>query len=189
LLKFYKSGALIADIAVANNQSSANTLKIGYNAYSAQYEFLIGDIAEIIIYNASLNDAEIYVVNTYLANKYCLNSQVAMPVADDESVCGTGTAVLTASGALNYRWYATASDNIILGTDPTYTTPVLAQTDTFYVANYNDTLESVRTDVIVTVTPLPAVTVSADEEICAGEQVTLSAAMWWVCSHGRLAMR
>lgn len=175
LLKFYKSGALAANVTVANNQASVNTLKIGFNDYAPQSEFLYGDIAELIVYNRSLSDEEVYNVNVYLANKYCFNSNVAVPTASSTSICGPGSVQLDASGGLNYIWYSSATDNTPIGNTASFTTPVLTETTTFYVANFNDTLESVRLPVTVTVNPLPSVSAPADAEVCNGDQVTLTA--------------
>lgn len=147
-LQFYKSGVLVQNHVVGNVQPTLNTVKIGY---STVYEVLNGDIAEIIIYNRSLNDAEVYQVNTYLANKYCFNANVPQPSASNETECGPTSVVLTASGGTQYRWYDDLSSSTILGTNSTFVTPVLSVTDTFYVANYDGSLESPRTMVIANI--------------------------------------
>ena len=150
---------------IINNQPTPNQIKIGFNG---TWEALIGDIAEIIIYDRALSPEEIFTVNTYLANKYCLNTTVPMPVASNQSSCGAGSVTLTASGGIHYRWYADTNTSTPLDTTAAYTTPILFATDTFYVANYNDTLESARTMVIAAVNPIPIVSIdlSSIDTLC-----------------------
>jgi ASPIC and UnbV/FG-GAP-like repeat/Secretion system C-terminal sorting domain/Ig-like domain CHU_C associated len=62
------------------------------------------------------------------------------PTASDVSIPAPGTAVLEADGD-NLAWYDSPGGNVALGTGPSFTTPFLAATDTFYVENtelYND---------------------------------------------------
>lgn len=63
----YRMGEPKVQFNVKNNQPNVNTLKIGSNG---RLEVLNGDIAEIIIYNYSLNEEEIKLVNAYLISKY-----------------------------------------------------------------------------------------------------------------------
>ena len=158
-LLFYKSGVLVQKKIIANNQPTINEVKIGY---SGSFEVLNGDIAEIIIYNKSLSDSEVYQVNTYLANKYCLNGNIPQPTANNQSNCGPSSFDLTASGATHYKWYSDLLSTVPIDTNAIYTTPLLTVSDTFYVANYNDTLESMRIMVIATIHPLPEVAFSLD---------------------------
>lgn len=154
-ISFYKSGALAVNDDIAILQPTPQTFKIGSRGDA--YEVLNGDIAEIIVYDRSLNEAEMYQVNTYLANRYCFNSNVAVPLASGDSRCGAGQDTLTASGAVHYRWYDGPFSSNILDTNAVFITPLLTATDTFYVANYNDTLESPRIAVVAVVLPLPSV--------------------------------
>ena len=48
--------------------------------------------------------------------------------------CGVGTVNLSATGT-NVRWYATPTGGAALGTGPTFTTPVINSTTTFYAAS------------------------------------------------------
>ncbi|HNW89231.1 MAG TPA: T9SS type A sorting domain-containing protein [Bacteroidales bacterium] len=160
-LQFYKSGILVQNKVIANIQPTLNSIKIGY---SGSFEVLNGDIAEIIIYNKSLSDAEIYQVNTYLANKYCFNSSVPQPTASSQTSCGPSSFILSASGGIHYRWYSDLNSTTPLSTDAYYTTPLLTSSDTVYVANYNDTLESARTIVTATIFPLPIVTLALNPD-------------------------
>lgn len=151
-MDFYKNGVLSANHTVHDNQASLNQIQIGYGLG----EYLYGDIAEIIIYNRSLNASEIYQVNTYLANRYCFNTNVPQPVCQNQTSCGPSSFSLTATNGYRYKWYDNITSLQPIDTSATYITPVLLTSDTFYVANYNDTLESVRTQVIANVLPSPS---------------------------------
>ena len=153
-ISFFKSGVLAANLAIANTQPSVNELKIG--SKGNPYEVLNGDIAEILIYNKSLSAQELYNVNTYLANRYCFNTNVPQPVCQNQTSCGPTSFSLTATGGYKYKWYNSATSLQPIDTSATYVTPVLLISDTFYVANYNDTLESIRTQVIANVLPSPS---------------------------------
>lgn len=72
------------------------------------------------------------------------------------SRCDTGTVTLTASGAQGnqeYRWYTASTGGSPVGTDPSFTTPNLSSTTTYYVSFYNPTTgcETGRTSVVATV--------------------------------------
>ncbi len=57
----------------------------------------------------------------------------ALPVTNDISRCGTGTVTLTASDTAIVHWYNASSGGILLQTGPTFTTPVLSSTTTYFV--------------------------------------------------------
>lgn len=65
--KLYRRGEPRVDFNVKNNQPDVNAVKIGSNG---RLEVMNGDIAEILIYNRSLTEAEIKEVNRYLLSKY-----------------------------------------------------------------------------------------------------------------------
>jgi subtilisin family serine protease len=72
------------------------------------------------------------------------------------SRCDAGTVILQASasaGTLN--WYETPTGGNSLGTGPSFTTPSISSTTTFYVDATNNGCTSVRTSVLATVNPSP----------------------------------
>jgi gliding motility-associated-like protein len=78
------------------------------------------------------------------------------PVTSGASLCGSGSAALTASGAStgqSYLWYpnATATVPIAGATTSTFTTPVLTSTTTYYAVILNGTCESARTPAVATI--------------------------------------
>ncbi|MBS1528525.1 MAG: hypothetical protein JST19_22960, partial [Bacteroidetes bacterium] len=57
----------------------------------------------------------------------------ANPVGTPATVCSGSVATLQASGGDSYSWYASSSGGAVLGTGPTFVTPVLTTTTTYYV--------------------------------------------------------
>ena len=62
---------------------------------------------------------------------------VLPPVVTSGSTCGAGTVTLTAAGATGaaqYKWYASLSSPAVINTGANFTTPILTHDTTFYVA-------------------------------------------------------
>ena len=93
----------------------------------------------------------------------------ALPTVDagaDQAVCDGGSVTLSASGAATYAW-----DNNI--TDATAFTPTATAT---YTVTGTDANGCSNTDAVdVTVNALPTLDAGADQAVCDGESVTLSA--------------
>jgi signal transduction histidine kinase len=71
------NGEHIIHHPITNNQPASNTLKIGYNALKVHpldsvTEVLNGDIAEVIMYDRSLQESDLADVHHYLLSKYSL---------------------------------------------------------------------------------------------------------------------
>ncbi len=150
---FYKSGIPVVSGALNNNQPSVLPLHIGWCDFISPggWEVLNGDIAEVLMYDGALSPEELEQVHTYLADKYTFNGDVPLPTAQDVSICGAGSATLTATGGDAYRWYDSPDGTVPLSTEAIFVTPVLTTTTTFYVANFNGQLQSQRVPVTVTV--------------------------------------
>ena len=91
-------------------------------------------------------------------------------------LCGTGSITLNATtdvGTIN--WYASSTDNTILGTGNQFTTPAITQNTTYYAEAFNNGCTSgVRTPINIVVYAFPNVN---DEEItfCQGSDTELDA--------------
>lgn len=151
--EFYKNGISVGGGSLANNQPSPLRVHVGWNDFTSPgtWEVLNGDIAELIIYDGALSPAELEQVHAYLADKYAFNGDVPMPTAQGATVCGSGSATLTAAGGDAYRWYDSPEATVPLATTASFITPVLTSTTTYYVANFNGELQSLRVPVTVTV--------------------------------------
>ena len=95
------------------------------------------------------------------------------PTVTGMTVCSGNSATLTASGGSSYEWYASLTSGAVLGTGPTFVTPILTATTNFYVVATINGCVSARTLVTATVTPAPQQPVSPNQSICAGSKVTL----------------
>lgn len=105
-------------------------------------------------------------------------SLAANPTVVGATVCANNSAILTASGAQDYVWWDASSGGNQVGSGPTFPTPVLTQTTTYYVEGI--TASGCRTEripVVATVTQAPgAPTVSAQPYIiCINSRATLQA--------------
>ncbi|MBK8846841.1 MAG: hypothetical protein IPO27_09995 [Bacteroidetes bacterium] len=92
------------------------------------------------------------------------------PTASGVTRCGFGSVNLTATalGGFTLRWFDAPTGGTQLGTGSPFSYFVGA-TDTVYVEEYNGGCAGPRTEVIITVTPSPDVTVSAtNNPICDG---------------------
>ncbi|MFC0516100.1 PKD-like domain-containing protein [Mucilaginibacter angelicae] len=101
---------------------------------------------------------------------------VAAPQVPATTVCYNGSAVLTASGASgNYTWYDSATGGSILSSGPTYVTPNLTTTATYYVESSSNDCVSARTAVTVKVNPQPSPPTAENVSVCSGSSAKLTA--------------
>jgi gliding motility-associated-like protein len=119
-------------------------------------------------------------VNGCTSNRTAVSVTVIPPVAAPQvpatSVCYNGSAVLTATGAGgNYTWYDSAVGGTILSSGPTYVTPNLTASATYYVESASNDCISTRTKVTVTVNPQPLPPTVQDASVCSGTSAKLTA--------------
>lgn len=102
----------------------------------------------------------------------------AAPDAEDVLSCEASSFELTASGADegNYRWYDSLTDETVLGTNSSFTTPEINITSSFFVSIVSGVCESERTEVraIIEIVPTPTISFD-DDEVCVGLTSTLVA--------------
>ncbi|MBS1555621.1 MAG: gliding motility-associated C-terminal domain-containing protein [Bacteroidetes bacterium] len=101
------------------------------------------------------------------------------PSATGGSSCGPGAVTLNATGATGsqvYRWYADASTTSILFTGPSFTTPLLSNSTTYFVSIFDSGIcESARTAVTATINPVPTAPTAVGASGCASSSLTLTA--------------
>lgn len=129
------------------------------------------------------NTAGIYPVTLTIQSSYgCIDSVTntiginPLPIANagpDITICTGDTTALSASGGITYRWFPAA-----FLSDSTVPNPRAYPSDTTdYVVVVSDKNGCVDTDTVrVNVNPLPAVTVTSDDTICATSRIQLNAA-------------
>ncbi len=93
------------------------------------------------------------------------------------SVCGPGTVTLGATASAGtIHWYSASTGGSSLGTGPSFTTPSIIVTTTYYVdATSNGCTTGSRTPVVATVNPIPTITGVTPGSVCGPGTVTLGA--------------
>ncbi|MBL7891275.1 MAG: T9SS type A sorting domain-containing protein, partial [Bacteroidia bacterium] len=90
--RIYVDGTLENSVADANGDLTPPTTRIGRHATTANGGFK-GDMAELIIYNYRVNNAQLNIVNSYLAAKYNLtiaNDKFSYDATNGTDVAGIG---------------------------------------------------------------------------------------------------
>ncbi|MBX2968400.1 MAG: VCBS repeat-containing protein [Cyclobacteriaceae bacterium] len=159
--------------SVCEGQNITLTVVATGNApLSYQWQKDLINIAGATSSTLSLNVIEIGAVGSYTcvvsnacgfvtsnAASISVNPTPEAPLTTSAERCGPGTVVLTALNGTdgNFRWYTQASGGSAIAgaVNNIFTTPALTTTTSYYVANSNGLCESVRTEVIATVHPLP----------------------------------
>ncbi|HEX3383875.1 MAG TPA: hypothetical protein VHS53_01740, partial [Mucilaginibacter sp.] len=100
---------------------------------------------------------------------------ISNPTAIGASICAGNTAILQASHADSYTWYDAASGGNVVGTGPSFVTPVLSASTTYYLQGTTNGCVSPLIPVPVSVTPAPAMPTATGAAICTGGSVTLHA--------------
>ncbi|WPV01218.1 PKD-like domain-containing protein [Mucilaginibacter sp. cycad4] len=121
-----------------------------------------------------------YYVQTTVAGCTSPRTAVAVyitgkPDVTGAAVCAGGVATLFASGGQSYSWYASSAGGTVLGTGPSFVTPPLSKTTTYYVVAVINSCISMPTAVVAKVNAPPATPVASNVSTCSGSVVTLHA--------------
>ena len=105
-----------------------------------------------------------------------VNPNPAAPTfAGPVTICSGSTAVLTPTGpGGTYNWYSAPVGGSLLATGPSFTTPVLSNSTTYYVQDISG-CGSALTPITVNVNATPAAPSVAGQVICPGSTATLTA--------------
>nr|MBA3899994.1 T9SS type A sorting domain-containing protein [Bacteroidota bacterium] len=79
-----------------------------------------------------------------------------IPSAINVERCGPGTLELTATGGIDFNWYASSSATSPLAAGAVFTTPILSATTSYYLASFDGTCESNRFMVDAFIKTVPA---------------------------------
>ncbi len=99
----------------------------------------------------------------------------AAPTASGVTICTGATATLSATGSNTLQWFSDATLTNLLASGSTYTTPVLTNNTTYYVASNTNGCQGLATAVSVTVNAAAAAPTASGTSICAGQTATLTA--------------
>lgn len=124
----------------------------------------------------------------------------APPNSSDVSLCGSGIVTFSAVGAVGtqeYRWYNSPSGGSSLSSLPTFTTPSITATTSFYVSIFDvaTTCESNRTQVDAIINTPPAAPTAISNSGCSGTNISIAASgatngqyRWYTASTGGTAI-
>lgn len=85
------------------------------------------------IYNVKLRSSNSFGTDSLIRSNYITISLPAAPAVTPATTCDSNTATLTATGNGQLDWYNAATGGTLLGSGPSFTTPVLYTTTTYYV--------------------------------------------------------
>ncbi|MFH0893585.1 MAG: PKD domain-containing protein, partial [Bacteroidota bacterium] len=94
-------------------------------------------------YTVTLNATNGNGSDTETKTDYITISLPTAPTTTGDTICGTGTASLSASGSGTLNWYDASTGGTLVNTGTTYNTPTISSTTTYYVedsipgASYN----------------------------------------------------
>ncbi len=109
------------------------------------------------------------ITSTRTAVTVTVNAIPAAPIASPAQTCTGTSTTLTASGSAGtYAWYDAAIGGNLLSNTNTYTTPRLNFNTSYYVQTQIGSCVSPRTQVDVTLTPVPNVTSAISGIACSG---------------------
>lgn len=135
-----------------------------------------GNVSSYVSYDPNMNNPN-NLVSDNLGNLYFLDSNgqnkimtvlnpanpcttPPNPTADSISICRGTSTILEANGIGEIQWYDAPSGGNLLGTEKTFTTPVLTADTTFYVEGFLCVSSASRTPVTITMLDTPVASIS-----------------------------
>lgn len=148
--------------------------------------------ANAAIYSTSINSTSTFYVGT-ISSAGCesttrtsvtavVNSIPVQATTSNDSICGNGSIMLTASGATSggsYQWYTSATGNTAINsaTSASYTTPVLSASTNYFVTliTAEGCESSTRSLASAIVNAIPSAPSTTSNAICGNGNITLQA--------------
>jgi len=113
--------------------------------------------------------------STYAPYAYILGEPV--PMATNPTICDGNTATInitSPTGYGNFYWYTTSTGGTSFNSGSTYTTPVLYDTTTYYVAFFNPQCTGHRYEATVNVNDIPSSSFLVSNPVCSGNSGTVT---------------
>lgn len=124
--------------------------------------------------HAAMTQHELIASAKHADTVYNLMLKAPLPVIDDLKVCADMPAVLAPSGASQYSLYRTFTGGSPVATGPRLMIDGLLRDTVVYVANADQSFESVRMPVRISVVGRPQVNAAGDLTFCEGGSVNLT---------------
>ncbi len=117
-----------------------------------------------------------------------ISSPISAPAGTNASRCGPGTVTISATSSGTISWFNVSTGGSALATGPSFTTPSLNNTTTYYAQAYNG-CTSTRTAVQAIINAIPSPPVTSEGSNCGPGTVTLTASSpeqiyWFTVSSG-----
>ncbi|PKP18106.1 MAG: hypothetical protein CVU05_14275, partial [Bacteroidetes bacterium HGW-Bacteroidetes-21] len=176
----------VSDVSICDGESAT----LSATAPGGSYEWYDDATAgSLLAANANystpiLNTTTSFFVQTTVAGCTGIREEVVVtvnpipvtPTAADIAVCygNAGQITATAPGGI-YEWYDESSGGTLLGTGVSFTTPVLYADISYFVQSTILGCTGSRTEVMVTVNPLPDAPTASGVTICQNETASLTA--------------
>ncbi|MBB2149771.1 Ig-like domain-containing protein [Pedobacter gandavensis] len=162
IVSTYPLNSTLINLSLLNPNRLLATVPAGgvYDRIEIRFGALVSALSTLDIYGATV----IYPNPTVAA-------------AGQTTCAGSSTTLTaTANGDTNLKWYATANSGTVLASGPTFTTPILNATTTYYIEVSRGTCANLqRIPVTVTITPAPTEPVLATElPVCYGSTASLT---------------
>jgi Ig-like domain CHU_C associated/Regulator of chromosome condensation (RCC1) repeat len=103
--------------------------------------------------------------------------------ADTITLCAGESATLSAMGLGAIGWYSASSGGAFLGADSTFVTGPLSTSTTYYVQDSTCAASTVRTVIVVTVSPAPDTTIDFNPPMLTANQ-NFASYQWLDCNNG-----
>ena len=132
-----------------------------------------GEVYTIIAYTNNNND--VFPQRNSLTTTVLIDGFTGPLTGNDVSICGDGSALLTASvPAGNLFWFTNSTGGLSIASGTSYQTPVVSNTSTYYV-QAGLYCPSARIPVTLTVNTNPTVDLGTDTILATGSTITLDA--------------
>jgi hypothetical protein len=116
------------------------------------------------------------IVTSAVSGAFVVNQIPVITTTNPGSQCGPGSLTISATASIGtIYWYAASTGGTSLATGPTFTTPVLSATTTYYVEAFNNGCPSAtRTPVVATIIPVASLTAGGGGTYCSGSTINLT---------------
>ncbi|MFC3813339.1 Ig-like domain-containing protein [Lacihabitans lacunae] len=201
LVKNNVSGNISGFTNTADLSNSSTYSHGDYTVYGLSFQ---GGLSLAPYIGTSFSSFQTLLANGTVCGKISANSKLvtlvpctapAAPNTTSVNRCGTGSAVLTASGCTGfYNWYAANTGGVSLASTASFTTPSVSSTTSYYVNCTVNACASSRSSATATINNIPSAPTTTSNARCGTGSVVLAAAgctgtyNWYATSTGGVSL-